>query len=62
MFISILYIKLQLNKQVEPGTSMVYKYNWIISSLFFLLMIIVSYYLGRVLYTVIAFYIIQKNY
>ena len=54
--------KLQLNKQVEPGTSIVYKYNWIISSLFFLLMIIVSYYLGRVLYTVIAFYIIQKNY
>lgn len=40
--------KLKLNKQVEPGTSRVYKYNWIISLLFFLLVSLICYYLGRV--------------
>ena len=41
--------KLKLDKQVEPGTSRVYKYNWIISLLFFLLVILICYYLSRVL-------------
>ena len=39
---------LRIDKTVEPGTSLVYKYHGIVNFLFFILMIIIIYYLGRV--------------
>ncbi len=40
---------LRIDKSVEPGTSLVYKYHGIANFLFFILMIIIIYYLGRIL-------------